>query len=441
VQPYDERRKRAIDAFAGGVAVLPSARTILRNNDTAFPFRQNSDFYYLTGFNEPDALLVLAPHAPRRSVLFLRPRDRDREVWDGRRLGVEAACERLGVEAAFSIDELATKLPELLVGSTTLHYAFGSDATMDRTMHEALVAARVKARHEGKSPQIFADPALVLHEMRLIKSDAEIDTLRRAAEITRHGFATAMRSTRPGLFEFEIQAIMEAEYRKAGSQSVAYESIVASGDNATVLHYVANRDRLKAGDLLLIDSGCELDCYATDVTRTWPIDGRFTPEQRAIYDIVLAAQEAAIAEVRPGVARNVFHDTAIRVITEGLIDLGLLTGSIEENLEQKHYREYNMHGTGHWLGLDVHDVGASRDADDKPVTFRPGMITTVEPGIYVRRDADCAERFKGIGVRIEDDILVTRDGNENLTAAIPKRVDELENLVGCDVRTPTLTGG
>jgi Xaa-Pro aminopeptidase len=430
MQPYDERRERVLTAVAGGVAIVPSGRTILRNNDTPYPFRQNSDFYYLTGFNEPDAVLVLAPERDdQRSALFLRQHDPDREIWDGTRLGVERAPAVLGVDAAFPIHELAKWLPEYLAGTSTIHYAIGNDDSLDRTILEALQTARNGARSKGKVPQRFADPGLILHEMRLIKGDDEIALQRRAVEITRRGFLAAMQATRAGSFEYEIQAILEAEYRAAGAQSLAYPSIVAAGHNATTLHYVANRDRLGSGDLLLIDSGCELDCYATDVTRTWPIDGRFTAEQREIYELVLEAQRTAIGRVRPGVARNEFHDAAVATITDGLIDLGLLSGSAQENIEQKRYHQYFMHPTGHWLGLDVHDVGAYWDNADKPVLFAPGMVTTVEPGIYVRRDFDCPPRFAGIGVRIEDDVLVTRDGNEILTAAIPKRIGEIEAIV------------
>jgi Xaa-Pro aminopeptidase len=434
MQPYTERRGRALAAFEGGVALIPSARTIYRNNDSTYPFRQDSDFFYLTGFNEPDALLVLAPqHSEHRAVLFLRERDRAAEIWDGKRLGVERAQEALGVDAAYPIAELAQRLPDYLKGASSLHYAMGVDPATDRIVADALEAARTQARRKGRAPQAIVEPSLVLGAMRLIKSDDEIAILRRAAQITRAGFEAGMRATRPGTFEFEIQAIVEGEYRRAGAQSMAYESIVASGDNATVLHYVDNRDRLEAGALLLIDSGCELDCYATDVTRTWPIDGRFSPEQRALYEIVLATQEAAIAQVRPGVRRNVFHDTAIRTITEGLIEVGLLSGSVDENIERETYRDYYMHGTGHWLGLDVHDAGTYRDADDEPVPLSPGMVTTIEPGLYVHRDLRCDERFKGIGIRIEDDLLVTADGNENLTAAIPKTIEELEKIVGSGV--------
>ena len=423
---YAARREKALAGFAGGVAVIPSARTILRAGDSSFPFRQDSDFFYLTGFDEPDALLVLSPEHPmHRTALFLRKRDRDKEIWDGGRLGVERAVDVLGVDAAYDIDELAERLPEYLVGAASLHFNFGANPANDRTMHEALESARSKTRRKGRAPQSFVDPSLVLHEMRLFKSEAELETMRRACAITARGFAAGVAATRPGAYEYEIAAAIEAEYRRGGAQSVAYESIVAGGDNATTLHYVRNRDRLDAGMLLLVDSGCELDYYATDVTRTWPVNGHFTAEQRAIYEIVLAAQTAAIDAVKPGIARNVFHEAAVRTITEGLVDVGLLSGSVDENIERETYKTYFMHGTGHWLGLDVHDVGAYRDASDEPVVLQPGMITTIEPGLYVRRDVDCDERFKGIGVRIEDDVLVTVGGNEVLTSAIPKALPEL----------------
>jgi Xaa-Pro aminopeptidase len=435
MQIYRERREQLLNSLRGSAAVIPSARILPRNSDTDFPFRQNSDFFYLTGFDEPDAILVLAPeHPEHRSVLFLRKLDRAKEIWNGKRLGVERAVEHLGVDAAFPIDEFADRVPEYLRGAQSLHYALGADEAADRTIHEAIAIARARTRNGGRAPLSIADPGTILHEMRSIKSEAELATMRRAAEITRAGHVAAMRATVPGLHEYELRAIMEFEYIRGGAQGVAYESIVASGDNATILHYVTNRDRLEPGTLLLVDSGCELDFYASDVTRTWPVDGRFTPEQRAIYDIVLAAQEASFAKVAPGIPRNEFHDIAIRTIVAGLIDLKLLSGTVDENVENERYRDYYMHGTGHWLGLDVHDAGRYRDDADKPVAFAPGMVTTVEPGIYVQRDLDCDERFKGIGVRIEDDLLVTAGGHENLTAAIPKSVDELEALVGSGAR-------
>jgi Xaa-Pro aminopeptidase len=435
MQRYSARRAAALEAFRGGAAVIPSAHVLPRSSDTDFPFRQNSDFFYLTGFDEPDAILVLAPeHPDHRSVLFLRRLDRTKEIWNGRRLGVERAVETLGVDAAFPIDEFADRLPEYLRGAEMLHYTLGGDEAADRTIHQSIATARARTRNGGKAPVAIADPGLPLHEMRSIKSADEIATLRRAAAITKAGHEAAMRATQPGLYEYELRALMEYEYQAAGARGVAYESIVAAGDNATILHYVTCRDLLEPGTLLLVDSGCELDYYASDVTRTWPVDGRFTPEQRAIYDIVLAAQEASCAEVRPGNPRNAFHEVAVRTIVAGLIDVGLLSGSVDENIQTERYRDYYMHGTGHWLGLDVHDAGRYRDDADQPVAFREGMVTTVEPGIYVHRDLDCDQRFAGIGVRIEDDLLVTADGHENLTAAIPKQIDELEAIVGSRAR-------
>ncbi|MDQ2992266.1 MAG: Xaa-Pro aminopeptidase [Candidatus Eremiobacteraeota bacterium] len=429
--PYSERRRRILDGISGDVMIVPGARQLTRSNDTEFSFRQSSDFFYLTGFDEPDALLVLAPqHAGHKSILFLRERDRIKEIWNGRRLGSAAAPGALGIDAAYPIEELADRLPEYIVGARTLHYTFGADESRDRTVQAALDAARAKARRDNHAPARFADPAIPIHEMRLFKTDDEIAIMRRAAEATRRGHVAAMRATRPGLHEYEIEATIEYEYARAGAQCPAYESIVGTGENATILHYVTNRDVLKEGDLLLVDSGAEVDCYTCDVTRTWPVNGRFSAEQRAIYEIVLAAQEASIARVHAGAPRNAFHEVSVRVIAEGLIDLGLLKGSADEAIEKETYKDFYMHGTGHWLGLDVHDVGSYLDAEDKPRLLQAGMVTTVEPGIYVQRDLDVDERFKGIGVRIEDDILVTAGGNDNLTQAIPKTIAEIEALVG-----------
>ena len=433
-QPYSDRRKRALEGFAGGTAVIPSAKLLLRNNDTEYPFRQNSDFYYLTGFDEPDAVLVLAPeHPEHHSILFLRERDRTNEIWNGKRLGVEAAVETLGVDAAYPIGELKQRLPQYLGGAKTMWYSLGHDDAMDRSVRNALNAARAAARRKGVAPNAIAEPSSVIHPMRRIKSPEEIAIMRKAAEITGRGHVAGMRITRPGIHEYEVQAAIEYEYRRAGAPREAYETIAGGGDNATILHYVSNRDMLADRTLLLVDSGCEYNYYASDVTRTWPVNGRFTPEQRAIYEIVLAAQLAAIGEVMAGRPQNGSHQAAVRTITEGLIDLGLLSGSLDENIENERYRDYYMHGTGHWLGLDVHDVGRYRDENDEPIRFVQGMVITVEPGIYVHRDLNCDERFKGIGVRIEDDILVTGNGNENLTASIPKEIDDLEEVVGSGV--------
>lgn len=432
---FCERRDRALAGFAGGVAVIPAARVVGRNSDTDYEFHQNADFYYLTGFDEPDAVLVLAPEHPEaRAVLFLRERDRAQEIWNGHRLGVERAASQIGVDAAFPIQELAARLPEYLGGAQTLWYEAGENEAMNRAVQMALAKARASARRKGIAPLAIAEPSSILHPLRLVKSNEEIAIMRRAAAITARGHMAGMRVTRPGIFEYEVEAAIEYEYRRSGAARESYESIVAGADNATILHYATNREVLVDGTLVLVDSGCELDYYASDVTRTWPVNGRFSPEQRAIYEIVLAAQASAMEHVRPDTPQNAFHRAAVRTITEGLIDVGLLSGALDENIELERYRAFYMHGTGHWLGLDVHDAGRYRDANDEPLLLEPGMVTTVEPGIYIHRDADCDERFKGIGVRIEDDLLVTKDGHENLTAATPKTIDELEAIVGAGVR-------
>ena len=431
MQPYHERRQRAAAAMEHGVAVIPSARLTPRNDDNDYAFRQNSTFFYLTGFDEPDALLVLAPHHPEQhSVLFLRTRDRSAEIWNGYRLGVERACEHLGVDAAYPIEELDERLSGYLCGAHVLYYDIGADEALDRRVFAARVQAQQRTRRSGYAVETIASALPAIDAMRAIKSPHELAIMRNAARITARGHEVAMRATRAGLYEYHIEAILEYEYHFAGAQSTAYESIVASGANATILHYSTNRAILADGDLLLVDSGCELDYYASDVTRTWPINGRFSPEQRAIYEIVLAANLAGIAQVQPGRSQRAFHEAAVRTITEGLLDIGLLTGSLDEQIEREGYRDFYMHGSGHWLGLDVHDAGRYRDQNDYPVALAPGMVTTVEPGIYVHADRDCDERFKGIGVRIEDNILVTQDGNEDLTAMIPKRLDAIEAIVG-----------
>lgn len=428
---YHSRRTRFAAALDGGVAVIPGARERFRNSHTEYEFRQDSDFKYLTGFDEPDAVLVIAPQNEReRIVLFLRPRDRAQEIWTGRRLGVQAAPDRLGVDAAYGIDELDARLPQYFSGAESLYYATGEDEAFDRRVHRALAAAREATRRSGRAPHQIVAPSSVLHEMRLFKDAQEIETMREAARITGIGHRAGMAGTKPGMYEYQLEALIEHEYFANGAQSVAYPSIVAGGSNATIMHYNTNREQLADGDLVLVDSGCEYDCYASDVTRTWPVNGRFSDAQRAIYEVVLAAQRAGIEDVKPGVPCREFHRTCVRVVTEGLLDLGLLSGSVEENVERGRYRDYFMTGSGHWLGLDVHDAGSYRDCDDRERVFEPGMVVTVEPGIYVADDAECNERFRGIGVRIEDDILVTADGHENLTAAIPKSIESIEALVG-----------
>jgi Xaa-Pro aminopeptidase len=433
---YQQRRQALLAQAGNAMIIIPSATETTRNADTTYEFRQNSDFFYLTGFNEPDAVLLLAPHRQREQVtLFLRPRDRMQETWTGRRLGVDAAPVTLGVDSAYGIEEFDTRLADYLVGAPTLYYAFGRDEVFDRRVHAALAQARCRTRHGGSAPVTFIEPGTIVHEMRLRKSPEELAIMRRAAAISRAGHEAGMHATRPDMYEYELEAIIEWQYRKQGAQDVAYPSIVAGGDNACILHYNTNRDLLRAGTLVLVDSGCELDTYASDVTRTWPVSGRFTPEQRAIYEIVLRAQLAAIERVRAGESFDAYHRTATRVLTEGLLDIGLLQGSLDSCIESKAGDAFYPHRTGHWIGLDVHDAGRYKNlSDDAYRLLEPGMVLTVEPGIYVQRDGTASERFKGIGIRIEDDVLCTTGAPEILTAEIPKTIEDLEAQVGLNER-------
>jgi len=431
---YRNRRDAVAEKLGEAIAIVPAAIHHIRNHDAEYEYRQNSDFYYLTGFTEPEAVLIIAPGRERRDTMFLRRRDREMEIWTGKRLGVENAPAALEVDAAFGIDELEDKLGEMLVGCERLAYSFGRDEAFDRKVHAAVAEARHTVRRGGKAPLEFFEPGTIVHEMRLRKSPEEIDVMRSAGAITRLGHIAGMRATHPGMWEYELEAVIEYAYMRNGAQSTAYTSIVAGGSNATILHYNTNREQLRDGTLVLIDSAAELDIYASDVTRTWPVNGRFTAEQRAIYEIVLAAQKAGIEEVRPGKTFRAYHDAAVRVLCQGLIDIGLLTGSLDEVIQNESYRDFYPHNTGHWIGLDVHDVGRYRDHADQWRKLEPGMVMTVEPGLYVQADLNVPERFKGIGVRIEDDILCTASGPENLTPAIPKEIDEIESLVGADAK-------
>jgi Xaa-Pro aminopeptidase len=434
---YRERRAEFARRIGAAVAVIPAAVHARRNSDTEYVYRQNSDFFYLTGLGEPEAVAIIAPHREEAPyTLFLRKRDRDAEIWAGKRVGVEGAVEQFGADAAFPIDELDEKLPEYLAGAETLHYPLGLDEKFDRRVLAAVRAARHRVRRGGKAPLTFVDPSVALHEMRLRKRPEELATMRRAGQITRAGHLAAMRATKPGLHEYDIEAVLEYTYRRHGAQAVAYPSIVAGGANATTLHYHSNRDPLRAGTLLLVDSAAELDLYASDVTRTWPVSGIFTPEQRALYEIVLAAQKAGIEEVRAGRRFRAYHEATVRVVTAGLVDLGLLRGNVDELIEKEEHKQFYMHNAGHWIGLDVHDAGRYH-VDDAPYRpLEPGMVMTVEPGIYVHEDLDCDPRFKGIGIRIEDDVLCTGGDPEILTPGIPKEIDELEAIVGSDAALP-----
>jgi Xaa-Pro aminopeptidase len=421
------RRARVLDSLGDDAYLLPGARIAWRSADSDYPFRQDSDFYYLTGFDEPNAVCVLRGGNAPRFVLFVPPRDRDAEIWNGRRAGVTGATGLYGADAAYPIDELDARLPDLLRDAETLHYAFGRDAAMDQRVTGILNEHRRTRPRRGKGIACIRDPALLVHEMRLVKDAYELDCMRRAAQITVAAHTRIIQEARPGWLESELEAILEFEFRQRGARGPAYGSIVGSGINATILHYRDNCDRLVDGQLVLVDAGCEYAFYAADVTRTFPAGTRFTPEQAAVYDLVLAAQQAALDCVRPGASFAAAHERVVDVLSAGLVDLGLCSGPAARVRESGDYRKYYMHRTGHWLGLDVHDVGAY-GSDTASRTLAPGMVLTVEPGLYIGADLDdVPAAFRGIGVRIEDDVVVTADGHENLTAGAPKLRADIES--------------
>jgi Xaa-Pro aminopeptidase len=427
MQPFSERRARLLSAIHPGVLVLFSTPTAIRNNDVEHEYRQSSDLFYLCGFDEPDTVLVLSSVAEKEKfVLFVRPRDPERETWDGRRAGVEGAVRDFGADAAYPIAELAARLPELLLGASELHYSLGRHREQDDVLLAALEGARRRGRRGPTYPTRLVDAEERLHELRLFKTPEELDVMRRAASISGEAHLAAMKSAKPGVNECEIDALFRGIFRKHGCERPAYEPIVGSGVNATILHYHRNNRVMQDGELLLIDAGCELEYYASDVTRTFPVNGRFTPEQRAIYEIVLEAQDRAIDKAKVGATLDEVHVASAEVITRGLLTLGLIEGPFEEAMKEQRYKTYYMHRCSHWLGMDVHDVGAYyRGGKGRPL--EPGMVLTVEPGIYISENATgTAERYRGIGVRIEDDVLVTESGNEVLTAHIPRTVDAVE---------------
>jgi Xaa-Pro aminopeptidase len=430
MEPYESRRRALLERLDRGVAVLRAAPVTVRNNDVEHAYRQDSDLLYLTGLDEPDCALVLSNvHSEHRSVLFVRPRNPDREMWEGPRVGVDEAPKRYGVNVAYSIDELADKLPGYLLNVQKLMTRMGSNAAYDAAIFKAIGAARSRARNGGSWPTEIIDPTLIIDEMRLVKSDCELQMVRRAIQITAEGHLRAMRETRPGMKEYEIEALLSHTYRSGGAERHAYEPIVGSGPNGTVLHYVRNNRVIEPNDLVLIDSGAEYGYYAADVTRTFPASGKFTAEQRQIYQIVLDAQLAALGDVRPGVSVEDLHRKACEVIVDGLLGLGLLGGDRAEILDTQSYKRFFPHRTSHWLGMDVHDVGRYF-VDSKPRGLSAGMLLTVEPGIYVPPGDSAPKQYQGIGVRIEDDVLVTDSGCEVLTAAVPKTIAELEAVCG-----------
>jgi Xaa-Pro aminopeptidase len=426
---FAARRKQLLDTMGDGVAVFPSAPLALRNHDVEHPYRQDSDLYYLTGFDEPESVLVLTnQHDDHECVMFVRPRVREREIWDGPRAGVEGAVERFGADAAFPISELSKRLPDYLGNVERLHYRIASNEEADDRLFACLNQLRRGGRRGVSAPDVVVDPAVHVHEMRLRKSAAELETMRKAAAITKEAHIAAMTLARPGTREYELDAELLHVFRKRGSERPAYESIVGSGPNATILHYRAGDRAMNDGELVLIDAGCEYGYYASDVTRTFPVTGTFSAEQRALYQLVLGTQKMAIDAVKPGVTLDDIHVGAIRSLTEGLVELGLLCGEVDALIEEKKYEAFYMHRTSHWLGMDVHDVGRYFvDGAHRPL--EPGFVLTIEPGLYVSVDAeDVDARWRGIGIRIEDDVVVTDAGHEVLTSGVPKEIDEIESV-------------
>jgi Xaa-Pro aminopeptidase len=428
VSIYRKRRERLARAIGEGVALVPTAPERARNRDSHYPYRFDSYFYYLTGFTEPEATLVVVGGQSPRTLLFCRERNEEREIWDGFRHGPDAARERFGFDEAHPAAALDEVLPRLLENRPALHYPIGADAEWDARVIRGLNAVRARTRAGVTAPERVQDVRAVLDDMRLLKDAHEAALMRRAGAIAAAAHRRAMQSARPGRNEYQIEAELLYEFRRSGAQFPAYSPIVAGGRNACVLHYVANNMPLRDGDLLLIDAGCELDGYASDITRTFPVNGRFSGAQREVYELVLASQRAAMDKVRPGTAWNEPHDAAVRVLAQGMLDLKLLAGSLDTVLEKELYKRFYMHRTGHWLGLDVHDAGEyKREGKWRPLV--PGMVLTVEPGLYIRAAPEVPERLRDIGVRIEDDVLVREGGCEVLTAEAPKRIDDIEALM------------
>ncbi len=428
---YERRRKDLMATMgANSIAVVPAAQQLLRNRDVEYPFRQDSDFHYLSGFEEPDAVLVLLPgRAQGQYVMFCRERDPSRELWDGYRAGPEGACADFGADDAFPITDIDDILPGLMEGRERIYYAMGRTPEFDRRIMEWLNSIRAKVRSGAHPPGEFVDLDHLLHEMRLLKSPAELKLMRRAAAISAAAHVRAMQTCRPGLNEYHLEAELQHEFMSNGCRNWAYPPIVGAGVNACILHYTANNCPLKEGDLVLIDAGCELEGYASDITRTFPVSGTFSVPQAQLYQLCLDAQLAAIDSIAPGVPWNAPHEVAVRVLTEGLRKLGLLKGQLKRLIDKQAYQPFYMHRTGHWLGMDVHDVGDYKIGDQWR-ELEPGMVLTVEPGLYIAPDnTKVAKKWRGIGIRIEDDVVVTQSGCEILSHGVPKVLDEIEALM------------
>jgi Xaa-Pro aminopeptidase len=425
---YAARRQQLMEKIGPrAVAIIGGKKLSLRNSDVEHRFRQSSDLWYLTGFTEPDALAVIAPGRAEKLTLFVRPRDPERETWTGRRAGVDGAKAKFGADQSFPVETIASELPKLLDGAEEILYVPGEDGHLDDVVLTTIAHLRQAERRGMRAPRRIADLRWTLHELRLIKDADALAKMRRAADVTRQAHTAAMRAARDGVKEYEIEALIDYTFRKNGGHP-GYGTIVGGGVNATILHYVDNTEPLKKGELLLIDAGCEVDGFTADVTRTYPIGAKFSPAQRRCYELVLAVEKACVAQVLPGNNIDAIHDQAVELLTRGMLDLGLLRGELRELIDKAAYKRFYMHRTSHWLGMDVHDVGIYAP-DGKSRPLQPGMVLTVEPGLYIAEDADdVAAEYRGIGIRVEDDILVTADGHENLTISIPKEVSELEAL-------------
>jgi len=431
---YRQRQQELMSKLGAGTAIFHSAPLATMHNDVEYTYRQESSFYYLTGFNEPEAVAVFAPHHPdHQYILFVQPKDPEKETWTGYRCGVEAAKEIYGADAAYPIAELDEKLPQYLVDADRIYYHLGNDQNFNNTIIAHWQRLMKGYQRRGKAPIAIEDTHPLTFPMRLVKSPAEIAMMRQATKISAMAHNRAREFTKPGVYEYQVQAEIEHIFRQEGGIGIAYPSIVASGENACILHYIENEREMQDHELLLIDAGCSYGYYNGDITRTFPVGGKFTSEQKALYEIVLEAQLKAIAEVQPGKPWNEFHDIAVCVIVQGLLDLGLLKGDLEEIIKEEKYKPFYMHRTGHWLGLDVHDVGTYKQDAETWQSLTPGNILTVEPGIYIspyikpaEGQPEIPDNWKGIGIRIEDDVLVTPSGHEILTADVPKSVADME---------------
>ena len=429
INEFSKRRYQLMTEMVEGVAIVPTSPELIRNRDSHYPFRFDSYFYYLSGFKEPESVLFLIAGPQAKTILFCRDKDMEREIWDGFRYGPAAAVSEFGIDAAYSMSQLDEIAPQLMANQSKLFYSLGADAAWDARVTGWINQLRSQARTGVSVPDSIVDVRKLLDEMRLYKSEAEVAVMRRSANIASAAHQRAMQFTRPGMMEYEIEAEFLHEFYRHGSQAPAYTSIVAGGANACTLHYNANNAKLLDGDLLLIDAGCELDGYASDITRTFPVNGKFSAPQKDLYELVLASQAAAISKVAPNNHWNSPHEAALDVLVRGFIDLGLCKGSHDEVLEKGSYRQFYMHRTGHWLGLDVHDAGEYKDQQGEWRMLEPGMTLTVEPGCYVRPAENVPEHFWNIGIRIEDDVLVTPEGCEVLTSAAVKSVADIESLM------------